>query len=114
MSLVSRPCRYERRSAPETTMRPRDERSSHAAHSRAAVYAGDDMPSRNFMRAAAIALISAAQPAIAAAQDTFRVFLGGSPIGGERAALVQSADGFTITSSGQLGAPLDIVTRQLT
>jgi len=66
------------------------------------------------MRAAAIALICAAQPAIAAAQDNFRVFLGGSPIGGERASLVQSADGFTITSSGQLGAPLDVVTRQLT
>ena len=37
MSLVSRPCRYDARSAPDTTMRPRSERSIAAARSRAGV-----------------------------------------------------------------------------
>src|SRR5471032_1837681 len=39
-SLVNRPCRYEARSVPETTIRPRWERSRNAARWRAASYAG--------------------------------------------------------------------------
>ncbi|HZT75150.1 MAG TPA: alpha/beta fold hydrolase [Vicinamibacterales bacterium] len=49
----------------------------------------------------------------AAAQDTYRVFLGGAPLGSEQMSVARSPEGWTIRSSGQLGAPLEIVTRQL-
>src|SRR5471032_2690296 len=39
-SLVNMPCRYEARSVPETTIRPRWERSRNAERWRAASYAG--------------------------------------------------------------------------
>src|SRR5205823_2635756 len=35
------------------------------------------------------------------------------PIGNEQMAVTRSADGWIITSSGRLGVPLDVVTRQL-
>jgi pimeloyl-ACP methyl ester carboxylesterase len=49
----------------------------------------------------------------ASAQDSYRVFLQGVPLGTEQVSVVQDTEGWTITSTGQLGAPLDIVTRQL-
>jgi pimeloyl-ACP methyl ester carboxylesterase len=51
--------------------------------------------------------------ATASAQDSYRVFLQGAPLGSEQISLVQAADGWTISSTGQLGPPLEIVTRQL-
>jgi len=94
-------------------MRPRDERSIHAARSRAAVYAVVVMPSCNFMRGAALALAVAALPAAAGAQDAYRVLLAGAPLGGEQIAISRSADGWTISSSGQVGPPVDSVIRRL-
>lgn len=49
----------------------------------------------------------------ATAQDAYRVFLGGAPLGSEQISLQRSPEGWTVRSSGQLGAPLDLVTRQL-
>src|SRR5581483_1187766 len=118
MSLVSSPCRYERRSAPDTTIRPRRDRSSHAACSCAAVYAVC-MSSGHFMSSVqrtlcAVHLLAALTlSTAAAAQDTYRVFLGGAPLGSEQMSVARSPEGWTIRSSGQLGAPLEIVTRQL-
>jgi pimeloyl-ACP methyl ester carboxylesterase len=51
-----------------------------------------------------------AQPTADAA--SFRVFLKGFAIGGEDVVVRRTADGVTITSSGRLAAPLDLVTRQ--
>jgi pimeloyl-ACP methyl ester carboxylesterase len=51
--------------------------------------------------------------ATASAQDSYRVFLQGAPLGTEQVSVAHDAEGWTITSSGQLSAPLDIVTRQL-
>ena len=42
----------------------------------------------------------------------FTIFLRGAPIGTEQIALTRIADGWTIASSGRLGAPLDIVARR--
>ncbi len=65
------------------------------------------------MRAACLTLAVALLPAAAVAQDGYRVFLGGSPIGSEQIAVTRAPEGWTIRSSGQLGAPIDVVTRQL-
>src|SRR5712671_526453 len=43
----------------------------------------------------------------------FTIFLRGAPIGIEQMAVSRSAEGWTITSSGRLGAPLDVVGRRL-
>src|SRR5437773_2402723 len=43
----------------------------------------------------------------------FTIFLRGAPIGTEQMAVSRSAEGWTITSSGRLGAPLDVVGRRL-
>ncbi len=44
---------------------------------------------------------------------TFTIFLRGAPIGSEQVALTRSADGWTIVSSGRLGAPVDVVARRV-
>lgn len=54
-------------------------------------------------------------PALAqseAESASFRVFLKGSALGSEDVVVKRSAGGVTITSSGRLSAPLDMVTRQ--
>jgi pimeloyl-ACP methyl ester carboxylesterase len=43
----------------------------------------------------------------------FTIFLRGSPIGTEQIAVSRGAEGWTITSSGRVGAPLDVVGRRL-
>jgi uncharacterized protein len=43
----------------------------------------------------------------------FTIFLRGVPIGSEQIALTRTATGWTIASSGRLGAPIDVVARRL-
>jgi pimeloyl-ACP methyl ester carboxylesterase len=77
----------------------------------------------HFMRGA---LLSLAMPVVASAQQlaappplpdagaaSFTIFLRGLPIGTEQVAVTRSADGWTIASSGRLGAPLDVVARRI-
>src|SRR5690348_4339965 len=81
------------------------------------------MASINCIRAAA-ALAVTAVAAVAAAQpppeprplpasSSFTIFVRAVPIGSEQIAVQTSADGWTITSSGRIGAPLDIVARRV-
>ena len=80
------------------------------------------MPSRHCIRAA-LAGLAAALPWLAMAQQprngtttgeaTFRVFARGAVIGTEQSEVTRDAAGWTITSSGRLNAPLNIVNRRL-
>jgi len=73
--------------------------------------------SRYFMGAVAVASMAAFAPAADAQQAdttvTFRIFLRGSPIGSEDVSVQRSTQGWTITGTGHLGAPLDLTTRRL-
>ena len=75
---------------------------------------------------AALATLAVALPLTAAAQQpplapplpdagatNFTIFLRGAPIGTEQIALTRTASGWTIASSGRLGAPIDVVARRL-
>ena len=64
------------------------------------------------MRSALIAL-ALAMASNAAAQDNFTVFFRGAAIGSEQIDATRSAEGWTITSAGRSGAPLDVSTRHL-
>ena len=48
-----------------------------------------------------------------AGATNFTIFLRGAPIGSEQIAVNRVASGWTIVSSGRLGAPLDVVARRL-
>jgi hypothetical protein len=50
---------------------------------------------------------------LAAPGARFTVFIGGTPIGNEQTTVTRTSSGWTIVSSGRLGAPIDIVTRRL-
>jgi pimeloyl-ACP methyl ester carboxylesterase len=65
--------------------------------------------------AALIPTLAGAQPPPAppAAASSFTVFLRGVPIGSEQIAVSRGAGGWTITSSGRMGAPIDIVARRV-
>src|SRR6267142_6170681 len=69
--------------------------------------------------ALALPLAAAAQqppvpPALQEAGATsFTIFLRGAPIGTEQIAVNRRADGWTIVSSGRLGAPIDVIVRRL-
>ena len=71
------------------------------------------------LAALALPLAAAAQqppvpPALQEAGATsFTIFLGGAPIGTEQIAVNRLAAGWTIASTGRLGAPIDIVARRL-
>jgi len=54
-----------------------------------------------------------ATQAAAATPSTFTVFVKAVPIGTERSTVARTAAGWTITSNGRLGPPLDIITRNL-
>lgn len=82
------------------------------------------MPSLHSIRAA-LAAAALALPLGASAQvvlpapplpetggTTFTIFLGGTPIGSEQIAVNLTATGWTISSSGRLGAPIDAVERR--
>jgi len=53
------------------------------------------------------------EPQAVPAASSFTIFVRSVPIGSEQMALARSADGWTITSSGRIGAPLDIVARRV-
>lgn len=56
--------------------------------------------------------LARAQQLAAPAASTLTVFVRAAPIGSELSSVVRTADGWTITSTGRLNAPLDIVTRR--
>jgi hypothetical protein len=76
-------------------------------------------------RAALAALMVALPPLLSARQlpppvplsepgaTVFTIFVRGAPVGTEHMAVSRGADGWTIVSSGRLGAPLDVVGRRI-
>ncbi len=83
------------------------------------------MPSSHSIRAVLAALALALPPGAFAQQPpappplqeagatNFTIFLRGAPIGTEQIALTRTATGWTIVSSGRLGAPIDAVARRI-
>jgi len=64
--------------------------------------------------AAAAQVIAPLAPALPdAAAANFTIFVRGVPIGTEQVAVAFGADGWTITSSGRTGAPLDLIARHV-
>jgi pimeloyl-ACP methyl ester carboxylesterase len=59
------------------------------------------------------AQIIPAPPVVEAGGTTYRLFLRGAPIGSEQINVTRAADGWTIVSSGRLGAPIDVVGRRV-
>jgi uncharacterized protein len=62
---------------------------------------------------AAFAQIIPAPPVVEAGGTTYRLFLRGAPIGSEQINVTRAAEGWTIVSSGRLGAPIDVVGRRV-
>jgi pimeloyl-ACP methyl ester carboxylesterase len=60
---------------------------------------------------AATATAQQAAPAAVSRASSFTVFLRAVPIGSEQMAVERTAEGWTITSSGRIGAPVDLVSR---
>jgi uncharacterized protein len=52
-------------------------------------------------------------PSGGVAASSFTIFVRGVPLGIEQIGLARTGDGWTITSSGRLGAPIDIVARRI-
>ena len=48
-----------------------------------------------------------------AAESNFNIYIRATQVGTESVTVVRGSDGITITSSGRLGAPINVVTRQL-
>src|SRR5258708_40322960 len=48
-----------------------------------------------------------------AGAENFTVFIRGTPVGSEQIAVMRSAEGWTVASSGRLGAPVDVVSRRV-
>ena len=84
------------------------------------------MLSLHSIRAALAALVLALPLSAAAQQETtivpqlqetggtnFSIFVGGSPVGTEQIAVIRVSSGWTIVSTGRLGAPIDAVARRL-
>jgi len=79
------------------------------------------MPSFHFSRVGACvaslilpAAAVAQQPSAAApSASNFTVFIRSVPVGSEQIAVSRNAEGWTITSSGRMGAPIDIVARRV-
>src|SRR4051812_39261966 len=83
------------------------------------------MPSLHSIAAAVVALALGAAPGAEAQQPpvppplqeagatSFTIFLNGAPIGSEQVAVNRTATGWTIVSSGRLGAPIDAVARRV-
>jgi uncharacterized protein len=83
------------------------------------------MPSIHCIRAGALAAVLAGAPIAASAQEpilpptqlpsasSFTVFVKSVPVGSEQIAVRRGADGWTIVSSGRMGAPFDIVARRV-
>ena len=80
----------------------------------------------HFIRGALTVALAVAVPLVASAQQppvppplpdagatNFTIFLRGAPIGSEQIAVSRTATGWTIASSGRLGAPIDVIARRL-
>jgi uncharacterized protein len=52
---------------------------------------------------------ASAQPA---AESTFTIYIRSTPVGSERVSVERSNDGYTISSTGRIGPPIDLVIRQ--
>ena len=57
------------------------------------------------------ALAAAQAPGAPPVSSNYTIFIHAVPIGSEQVALERSNDGWTITSSGRMGAPIDLVSR---
>ena len=81
-------------------------------HSSRAVRAGAALAT---LHAPALALAQAPDPPPVAlpAASSFTVIYKGAPVGSEQIALTRTSDGWTIVSSGRMGAPLDVVARRV-
>ncbi|HWF85772.1 MAG TPA: alpha/beta fold hydrolase [Vicinamibacterales bacterium] len=67
-----------------------------------------------FLPAAVAAQVPPVAPTLPdAAASNFTIFVRGVPIGTEQVAIALSADGWTITSSGRTGPPLDLIVRHM-
>jgi pimeloyl-ACP methyl ester carboxylesterase len=79
------------------------------------------MRSLHFIRAAAAAAVLGVSAAASAGQAplpdagaaNLTVFLRGAPVGTEQVTLSRTAEGWTIASSGRLGAPIDAIARRI-
>src|SRR5438094_6463537 len=82
------------------------------------------MPTFHCIRAGALAVSIAAATAARAQEPivpptqlpsaaSFTVFVKSVPVGSEQIAVRRGADGWTIVSSGRMGAPIDIVARRV-
>src|ERR1700682_6099058 len=74
------------------------------------------------IRAGALALAAAAGPLMGAAQrptagtvpsSNFTIFIRAVRAGSEQVSLERTAEGWTISSSGQMGAPVELVAKQV-
>jgi len=85
------------------------------------------MPSLHSIRAALAALALALPSGVSAQQPppppmqlpdagaaNFTIFLRGVAVGSEQVAMTRGGDGWTITSTGRLGAPIDAIARRVT
>jgi uncharacterized protein len=63
--------------------------------------------------AAAVPAAAQPPPRPDQASQSFTIFVRGVPLGTEQISLARTADGWTISSSGRLGAPLDVVGRRI-
>ena len=75
------------------------------------------LPLLHFIRAAVLvgtaATVISAQQAVVPNASKFLVLLRSAQIGTEEIAVTQNASGWTITSAGRIGAPLELVTKML-
>ena len=55
----------------------------------------------------------AAVPLIGSGTATFLVFVRGAQVGAEQVAVTRTAEGWSILSTGRIGAPLDITARRM-
>src|SRR5260221_14526739 len=52
-------------------------------------------------------------PSPGAGAESVAVFIRGTLVGSEQIAITRSAEGWTVASSGRLGAPVDVVSRRV-
>ena len=60
-----------------------------------------------------VAAVPSAQVPTVQEPTTFNVFVGGRPVGSEDTSVERTAQGWTITTTGRLGAPFNVITRRL-
>jgi alpha-beta hydrolase superfamily lysophospholipase len=63
--------------------------------------------------AATVSVAGGQTPPSPTGTSNFTVFLRGAQVGTEELAVVRGADGWTVSSNGRIGAPIDLVTRNL-